>query len=655
MYNITENGVKVLYKQQGIINQLLKLTKFFISGPGGVGKSHVIDLLKNDTYRLLQHLPSVHPHDILSLICAPTGTAAFNISGMTIHSTFLIPVAMKQYQNIGADTLNTLRNKLNNLKVIIIDEISMVGSHLLYHIHRRLEEIKGSDGQSSTFGDVTMIAVGDLYQLPPVGKAYVFDHPADSYAKLQDPLWYQFQLAELKQIMRQKDDAMFAQLLNRVSTPSCSKDDIALLKSREVSPDMDNYPMDILHVYSTHKLVDEHNQKMLSKIHETVHTVKAIDSKKDKNSGTVSHIVILADTVVNILVVFDDPRIGVKAKRLSQYRQNYPNSVPISRHEAIFNIGIRKCISASRRQFPLRLSWASTIHKVQGLTTDSIVVSFEGRFFPGQAYVALSRVRCLNGLHILKFDPAQIHVDCAVVREMERLDKNRIVENTEAANPEHFNLQVSHLNIRGIKSHKDDLKLDQLVKQSNVLCFCETFLKDEDNFNQYSFGRDDMQIFRIDRPNSNNLKNQPGSGGVLLAVQQNNKPILMARQITHHLEYIAVQVNNNEALIIISLYRPPGSNINMFLQEMEEILNHINPKNYACIIVGDFNEDICNSQSKIANYFMSKGFQQKTDMPTRDSGSLLDHTYVSSEVNVISITVHDTYYSDHDFVSVKIT
>ena len=618
-----------------------KAYKVFISGPGGVGKSHVIDLLKNDTYRLLRHLPSVHPHDVLSLICAPTGTAAFNISGMTIHSTFLIPVAMKQYRTIGADTLNTLRNRLHNLKVVIIDEISMVSSHL-----------------------------------------------------------FQFKLAELTQIMRQKDDAVFAQLLNRVRTATCSKDDIALLRSREISPDMENYPIDILHVYSTHKLVNEHNSKMLSKIHETIHTVKAIDSKKDRNSGidvkfpekasetggletslkvaigcrvmltynldvtdglsngatgTVSHIVILADNVVNILVEFDDPKIGVKAKRLSQYRQNYPNSVPISRHEASFNIGVRKCINASRRQFPLRLSWASTIHKVQGLTTNSIVVSFGGRFFPGQAYVALSRVRHLDGLHILKFDPAQIHVDCAVVREMERLHENTIVDNTEAVNPELFNLQVSHLNIRGIKSHKDDLKLEQLVKQSDVLCFCETFLKYEDNFSQYSFGRDDMQIFRIDRPNSNDSKNQPGSGGVLVAVQQNIKPILVARKISRHLEYIAVQVNySNKPLIIVSLYRPPGGSINMFLQEMEDILNQINPKTNACIIVGDFNEDICQSQSKIASYFISKGFQQKTDMATRDSGSLLDHTYVSPEVNLISISVHDTYYSDHDFVSIKI-
>ena len=97
----------------------------------------------------------------------------------------------------------------------------MVGSHLLYQIHRRLEEIRGSDGQNSTFGNVTMIAVGDLYQLPPVGKSFVFHHPNDSYAKLQDPLWYQFQLAKLTQIMRQKDDAEFAKLLNRVRTATC--------------------------------------------------------------------------------------------------------------------------------------------------------------------------------------------------------------------------------------------------------------------------------------------------------------------------------------------------------------------------------------------------------------------------------------------------
>ena len=174
------------------------------------------------------------------------------------------------------------------------------------------------------------------------------------------------------------------------------------------------------------------------------------DGLSNGATGTVSHIVILANTVVNILVEFDDPKIGVKAKRMSHYRQNYPNSVPISRHETSFNIKVRKCINATRRQFPLRLSWASTIHKVQGHTTDSIVVSFEGRFFPGQAYVALSHVRCLNELHILKFDPAQIHVDCAVVREMERLCENPIVDNTEAAYPVPFNLQVSHLNIRGI-------------------------------------------------------------------------------------------------------------------------------------------------------------------------------------------------------------
>ena len=680
-----------------------KAYRAFVSGPGGVGKSHVIELLKNDTIRLLRYLPSVQPQDILCLLTAPTGTAAFNISGMTIHSTFLIPVAMRQYRNLGADTLNTLRNKLNNVKVVIIDEISMVGANLFYQIHRRLEEIKGcrSIAEYSTFGDVTMIAVGDLYQLPPVAKSYVFEHPNDSYAKLQDPLWYQFKLAELNQIMRQKDDAEFAQLLNRVRTATCTTNDHLLLKSREINPGMKNYPIDVLHVFSTHKLVNKHNEQMLDKINEMIHTIQAIDSKKDRNSGidiefpekssetggletqlkvavgckvmltynidvsdglsngatgTVSHIILLGNTVITILVEFDDPKVGIKARRLSQYRNDHPNSVPITRHEATFNIGVRKCINATRRQFPLRLSWASTIHKVQGLTTDSIVVSFEGKFFPGQAYVALSRVRRLSGLYILKFDPAQIHVDCAVSKEMERMRENPIICINEMKESDQLHLKVSHLNIRGVKSHIDDLTVDPLVKQSNVLCLCETFLQANDKLNGSIIGRNDMDIFRMERTSSVLSENQSGSGGVLLAAQKELSPVHLASNISKHLEYVAVQLkHNSNKLLIISLYRPPSGKVNRFLQEIDQVLSDTNAQNSDCIIVGDFNEDLLSTSCPILAYFQSKKFHQKTDAPTRDSGSLLDHTYTSGNLNVNSLSVHDTYYSDHDFVSFSIS
>ena len=140
-------------------------------------------------------------------------------------------------------------------------------------------------------------------------------------------------------------------------------------------------------------------------------------------TGKVLHIVLLANSVTTILVEFDSQDIGRKAKQESHFKQDYPTAVPISRVESRFNIGNRNAISACRRQFPLVLAWATTIHKVQGLTTDKIVVSFQGAFSAGQAYVALSRVKKLNGLHILDFDAKKIRVNEEVNEEMDRLRK----------------------------------------------------------------------------------------------------------------------------------------------------------------------------------------------------------------------------------------
>ena len=617
-----------------------KSYKQFISGPGGVGKSHVIELLKNDTVRFFRYLPSVEQKDILCLVCAPTGTAAFNVSGMTIHSTFLIPINMHQYRKLGADSLNTLRNQLTNLKVVIIDEISMVGADILYHIHRRLEEITGCTGPDVTFGNVTVIAVGDLYQLPPVCRNFVFDHPNDSYAQLADPLWYQFQLAELTQVMRQKDDAKFAELLNHVRTATCSEQHLATLKSREIKENSLNYPTNSLHVYSLHKLVDKHNEKMLNKIQQYVYTIKAIDSKKDRNTGldiempekssdtggleselkiavgcrvmlvsnvdvsdglsngvtgTVSHIVVLADTVVTVLVEFDNPKVGIKAKRLSHYRDNHPNAVPVTRHEIGFDIGKRKCVNATRRQFPLKLCWASTIHKVQGLTTESIVVSFEGRFFAGQAYVALSRVKTLKGLYILNFDEKKIFVDKAVREEMERLRKDHAIprEVSEDLSLEGC-IKISHLNVRGIKSHKNDLRLDSCVQESDVLCLCETFLRNEEIFCGEFIGREDMSVFRIERPQQERDVHTPrGSGGILVAIRHDLKPVLLESKNSPHLELLAIEINRvHGQLLLVTLYRPPNGNIEVFLQDLEKLLNDLYAVHTDCVILGDFNEDI---------------------------------------------------------------
>ena len=163
-------------------------------------------------------------------------------------------------------------------------------------------------------------------------------------------------------------------------------------------------------------------------------------------TGKVLHIVLLANSVTKVLVEFDNQEIGRRAKQESHFKQDYPTAVPISRVESRFNIGNRNAISACRRQFPLVLAWATTIHKVQGLTTDNIVVSFQGAFSAGQAYVALSRVKNLNGLHILDFDPRKIRVNEEVNEEMDRLREQCSSAALEVENFPTCDFTLSHLN-----------------------------------------------------------------------------------------------------------------------------------------------------------------------------------------------------------------
>ena len=558
----------------------------YISGAGGVGKSHVISLLRHITIKYIRYLPDVQGDDVTCLLCAPTGTSAFNIDGMTIHSAFLFPVAMKQYRNLSAETVNILRNKLQKLKVLIIDEISMVSATMLCYIHRRLEEIKGSQNKSSVFGDVTIIAFGNLYQLRPVKQSFVFDLPDDDYAKLHDPLWYQFKFAELTEIMRQKDDRLFAELLNRVSTDSCTEADIKLLETRVIKQTTKDYPSDSLHVYTMLKNVNKYNAEMMGKLNGPKYTIKSIDNRVDKNSGLkvefshrasdtgglsseiqiavgcrvmltynmdvsdglvngatgrVVHICLVENSVNAILVNFDNKTVGKKAMQGSQYKQNYPNAVPISRIEARFNIGRRNAVSASRRQFPLILAWATTIYKVQGLTTDKIVVSFAGKFSGGQAYVALSRVKTLDGLHILDFDAKKIQVNKEVNDEMNRLRKHCSIAFEIEETVIQSELMVSHVNIRGIKKHIKDLKVENVVQKSDVVCFCETFLKPKDKLETRLFDRDDMVAFRVDRLVA---ENEQGHVGIFIASKINLHPVLISKTVSNHLEQVTIRISS---------------------------------------------------------------------------------------------------------------
>jgi len=144
-------------------------------------------------------------------------------------------------------------------------------------------------------------------------------------------------------------------------------------------------------------------------------------------TGIVKEVEVENNTVPHILVHFDREDVGQKASR------HTPGLVRVGRYEVKFSVGRHYGAEVTRRQFPLVPAWACTIHKVQGISVDEIVVSLNGRFNPGQAYVALSRVRNFSGLHLLDFSSSKFTCNSKVSSEMEALRQRSVPSDTRTA------------------------------------------------------------------------------------------------------------------------------------------------------------------------------------------------------------------------------
>ena len=665
----------------------------FLSGPGGVGKSHVIKLVHSDTLKLLKMSSAFEPDDVIALLTAPTGVAAFNINGMTLHSAFLLGRSKYSgFQALSHDRLNTLRTKLSRLMFVIIDEVSMVGSNMLLEIHKRLQQIKGVS-DDKVFGGVSILAVGDLYQLPPVGQAPLFSTVSDCYAQLygSGSLWVDhFLMLELTEVMRQRGDHAFSELLCRVRTNSCTSDDIRTLKSRDIAPDVVNYP---LHVYRLNADVDTRNTHMMNNLapQSTQYTVKAIDSVagqtshislsslSDKRSetgglhstlklaigarvmltanvdvsdglvngarGEVVHIVTNNNSeVTSVLVKFDNNRVGVKSIQTGPHRARFRHAVPLTKYEVVFFAKGKRGSEIKRLQFPLTLAWATTIHKVQGLTLDEIVVDMKGgRFSPGQAYVAFSRVKTLAGLHI---NSKAIKKSVDVENEMFRLNSNLLQPVSRVTCDPLSHVTIALLNVAKLP----DIIADHSLRCASILCFCETWL----NASQPSPVLLDDQIdIRCDRVTCEN------KGGVLLCVPSHMNPSNVQRFATHGIEALSttIHIKNLGKMLITVVYRSPRILQATLITILHRLLRHVSMSNLPCIILGDFNEDILRHQNSALLSLMSNfNFTQLVQSPTTAQGTLIDHVYYRNPTlsSYTIVEVQDTYYSDHDTVYCKI-
>lgn len=206
----------------------------FISGGAGVGKSRLIKAIFQALIRLYRSEPGpVDSPEIL--IVAYTGKAAHNVNGITAHHAFsLAMVEGGNYsvsKGLGAEALNSLRVKLSKLKLVIIDEISMLGANTFERINDRLRQVF-RPASNQIFGGKSIIAFGDFQQLKPVKDRYVFETGRGDMKELAVPLWRSFKMFELTEIMRQKDDFDFAQALSRLAIGEMTDKDVQMFRSR---------------------------------------------------------------------------------------------------------------------------------------------------------------------------------------------------------------------------------------------------------------------------------------------------------------------------------------------------------------------------------------------------------------------------------------
>lgn len=278
----------------------------------------------------------------------------------------------------------------------------------------------------------------------------------------------------------------------------------------------------------------------------------------------------------------------------------------------------------------------------------------KGRAFgAGQAYVALSRVKSMEGLFIKNFNPNSIKASTLVKTEMERLATKTLPPEPAlhvTSLTDHSWIKIGHLNIRSYMAKLEDIKCDLPISHVDIMCFSETFLKPHQQItNDLLPNTHTSVIFRLDRSSSTlDLNN----GGIMITCAPSLLPESISVSHSALLEILGIVITPHSSLrmFVIVVYRRPQLPLATFLQHFAEYLANIPHQTIPTVIVGDFNDDLLSTSrpSRLTELMSSQGFLQLVKVPTTDSGSLLDHIYYNGSVTSTFIDVVDTYYSDHD-------
>lgn len=396
----------------------------FLTGKAGTGKS-----------TLLMHFLDTTKKNIVLL--APTGVAALNIWGATLHSFFGFPPTLTIKKAKQEAKFQIGDPKFTELDTIVIDEISMVRADMMDCIHEFLKIVRWS---SLPFGGVQLIMIGDLYQLPPVvtkfeKEFFQKEYPSPYFfdAKIIKKKTFGMEFVELEKVYRQSDQK-FIDILNAIRTKTLASKHLDLLNTR-VSEDID-IADGMVYLAWTNAIVNTINQTYLADVDARALNFKASskgemqgrqlpadaklilkkwaqvmfvanDPDGRRVNGTLGKITFLKkDRIVVQIYGGEEVEVWPHTWRVSQYEYN-----PSKKRLDVFTVG-------SFTQIPLTLARAVTIHKSQGKTFDKVIIDLSSWIFAhGQTYVALSRCRTLEWIILTtQVHHSHIRLDYSVVR-----------------------------------------------------------------------------------------------------------------------------------------------------------------------------------------------------------------------------------------------
>ncbi|ENV68452.1 AAA family ATPase [Acinetobacter towneri] len=412
-------------KQETALKLLKAGENVFLTGSAGAGK----------TYTLNQYINYLKARKVPVAITASTGIAATHMNGMTIHTW--AGIGIKDFLS-DADLKNMkerkyLKEHLENAQVLIIDEISMLHAKQLNLVNQVLKYFKDSD---DAFGGIQVIVAGDFFQLPPVGKND--ERNRDKFCFMSDA-WVEakFRVCYLTEQHRQGDDYL-NDILNAIRVQSIDHQHIQALehtRHQDIGDtftrlythnmDVDNINFKHLNEIETESkqfdAVCDGNEKLIETLKSSVRAPEILNLKKHakvmfvKNNFDMGYI---NGSLGEVIGFEEDDDHGI----LPKVKLTDGTVLLVEPETWSVDNDAGKTI-ASFQQIPLRLAWAITIHKSQGMTLEAAEINLSHTFEKGQGYVALSRLKSLSGLRLLGFNSQALELDSLAIKADRRFQE----------------------------------------------------------------------------------------------------------------------------------------------------------------------------------------------------------------------------------------